>query len=223
MILQAGAPKRGIPIHILLAYHCHTNPLKYGNCMGPAYGKGGPTIDGGLCRIPKHWYHKDQRSMGYTIPVPWILWDDKQHQSRALNWYTLENDMEPKKSLNWKGKSSSEPPFMGSMFVLFKGVPLTKNEKQTSAMHHVTSGWPAESKSTIVWVWPEPEKTCCFKVLQSTLLGPRGLFLSWSLTYRVVFLLLFLFKTPCDPCVGFTFQDAIVTTGDDITFIGRNC
>ena len=38
-----GTPKSGTPIPILLPYHSHKNPLKYGNGM-EAYGKGVPLL-----------------------------------------------------------------------------------------------------------------------------------------------------------------------------------
>ena len=41
-----GTPKNGTPIPILLPYHFHKNPLKYGNGMGPAYRKGVVIIRG---------------------------------------------------------------------------------------------------------------------------------------------------------------------------------
>ncbi len=38
----------GTPIRILLPYHSYKNPLKYGNCMCPAYGKGVSSAWGSL-------------------------------------------------------------------------------------------------------------------------------------------------------------------------------
>ena len=40
-----GTPNSGTPIPILLLYHSHKNPLKYGNGMGSLW-EGGPTGEG---------------------------------------------------------------------------------------------------------------------------------------------------------------------------------
>ena len=39
-----GTPKSGTPIPILLPYHSHKNPLKYGNGMGSLWGPGVPLL-----------------------------------------------------------------------------------------------------------------------------------------------------------------------------------